>query len=41
MQTVLSPLIGAMVDDFGFPMVCVALSVMPLAGIGILRASTR
>jgi ACS family hexuronate transporter-like MFS transporter len=41
MQTVLSPLIGAMVDHFGFPIVCVVLSVMPLAGIGILRASTR
>ena len=41
MQTVLSPLIGAMVDHFGFPMVCVVLSVMPLAGIGILRASAR
>jgi ACS family hexuronate transporter-like MFS transporter len=41
MQTVLSPLIGSMVDHFGFPMVCVSLSVMPLAGIGILRASTR
>jgi ACS family hexuronate transporter-like MFS transporter len=41
MQTVLSPLIGSMVDHFGFPMVCVVLSVMPLAGIGILRATTR
>jgi ACS family hexuronate transporter-like MFS transporter len=41
MQTVLSPLIGAMVDHFGFSMVCVVLSVMPLAGIGVLRASTR
>ena len=41
MQTVLSPLIGAMVDDFGFPVVCVSLSVMPLAGIAILRATTR
>ena len=41
MQTVLSPLIGGMVDHFGFSMVCVVLSVMPLAGIGILRASTR
>jgi MFS transporter, ACS family, aldohexuronate transporter len=41
MQTVLSPLIGSMVDHFGFPMVCVVLSVMPLAGIAILRATTR
>jgi len=41
MQTVLSPLIGSMVDHFGFPVVCVSLSVMPLAGIAILRATTR
>ncbi|HTM14000.1 MAG TPA: MFS transporter [Bryobacteraceae bacterium] len=41
MQTVLSPLIGSMVDHFGFAVVCVSLSVMPLAGIGILRASAR
>jgi len=41
MQTVLSPLIGAMVDYFGFPVVCISLSVMPLAGITILRATTR
>jgi len=41
MQTVLSPLIGSMVDHFGFPMVCVVLSVMPLVGIAILRASAR
>jgi ACS family hexuronate transporter-like MFS transporter len=41
MQTVLSPLIGSMVDHLGFSMVCVVLSVMPLAGIGILKASTR
>jgi ACS family hexuronate transporter-like MFS transporter len=39
MQTVLSPLIGAMVDYFGFTAVCVSLSVMPLAGIAILRAT--
>jgi len=41
MQTVLSPLIGSMVDHFGFPAVCVSLSVMPFAGIAILRAATR
>ena len=41
MQTVLSPLIGSMVDHFGFPAVCVSLSVMPLAGITLLRAATR
>jgi ACS family hexuronate transporter-like MFS transporter len=41
MQTFLSPLIGSMVDHFGFPVVCVSMSVLPLAGIGILRRSTR
>jgi ACS family hexuronate transporter-like MFS transporter len=41
MQTVLSPLIGSMVDHFGFTAVCVSLSVMPLAGITLLRAATR
>ena len=41
MQTVLSPLIGSMVDHLGFPVVCVSLSVMPLAGIAVLRAATR
>jgi ACS family hexuronate transporter-like MFS transporter len=41
MQTFLSPLIGLMVDRLGFPMVCVALSALPLAGIAILRAVTR
>ena len=41
MQTALSPLIGSMVDHFGFTAVCVSLAAMPLAGIGILRASTR
>ncbi len=41
MQTVLSPLIGSMVDHFGFPVVCVSLSVMPLMGIIALRVTTR
>ena len=41
MQTVLSPLIGSMVDHFGFSVVCVSLSAMPLAGIAILKASTQ
>jgi ACS family hexuronate transporter-like MFS transporter len=41
MQTVLSPLIGSMVDHLGFPVVCISLSVMPLAGIAVLRAATR
>ncbi len=41
MQTVLSPLIGSLVDHFGFSVVCISLSVMPLAGITLLRAATR
>lgn len=41
MQTFLSPLIGLMVDHLGFPAVCVAMSVLPLAGIAVLRAATR
>jgi MFS transporter, ACS family, hexuronate transporter len=41
MQTFLSPLIGLMVDHLGFSIVCVTMSVLPLAGIAILRAATR
>jgi len=41
MQAVLLPVIGMMVDRFGFGMVCAALSLSPLAGVGILRWSLR
>ena len=41
MQALLSPQIGAVVDRFGFSAVCVALSVTPLVGVGILRLSLR
>jgi MFS transporter, ACS family, aldohexuronate transporter len=41
MQTFLSPAIGAVVDRTGFSAVCVALSLMPLVGVGILRFSLR
>ena len=41
MQTVLSPLIGSMVDHLGFQGVCVTLAVMPLAGVGILRWTSK
>ena len=41
MQTVLSPLIGAMVDHFGFPMVCVVAIGDAAGGDRILRATTR
>jgi MFS transporter, ACS family, hexuronate transporter len=41
MQTFLSPAIGAMVDYLGFPAVCISMSVLPLAGVWILRVSIR
>jgi ACS family hexuronate transporter-like MFS transporter len=37
MQSFFSPVIGGMVDHFGFHAVCVAMSVMPLVGMGILQ----
>jgi len=40
MQTILSPLIGSMVDHLGFAPVCVAMAALPLAGVAILRVST-
>jgi len=41
MQTFLSPAIGAMVDHLGFPAVCISMSLLPLAGVWILRVSIR
>jgi len=41
MQTVLSPVIGLMVDRLGFAAVCVSMAALPLAGVGVLRISTR
>jgi predicted MFS family arabinose efflux permease len=41
MQTLVSPLIGAMVDRFGFTAVCILMSAMPLVGVGILHISVR
>jgi len=41
MQTVFSPLIGAMVDRFGFGSVCLVLAWLPLAGVLILRGAVR
>jgi ACS family hexuronate transporter-like MFS transporter len=41
MQALLSPQIGAVVDRFGFSVVCVALAFTPLIGVGILRLSLR
>jgi len=37
MQAVFSPVIGALVDRFGFPPVCALVSVMPLAAWMLLR----
>jgi ACS family hexuronate transporter-like MFS transporter len=39
MQTVLSPAVGAMVDRYGFGLVCGVLSVMPLAACWVLRVT--
>ena len=41
MQTLVSPLIGAMVDRAGFTLVCVGISVIPLLGVGVLDWSLR
>jgi ACS family hexuronate transporter-like MFS transporter len=39
MQTVVSPVIGALIDAFGFGVVCIGMSVLPLAGVAVLKAS--
>lgn len=41
MQAFVSPAIGSIVDHFGFTAVCLSVSVLPLVGVWILRASTR
>lgn len=41
MQAFFSPVIGGMVDHFGFTAVCVTMSVLPLVGVGILQITTR
>ena len=41
MQAFASPLIGGMVDHFGFRAVCVTMSVLPLIGVGILQVTTK
>jgi MFS transporter, ACS family, aldohexuronate transporter len=41
MTALVSPWIGSMVDRIGFTPVCVAMSVMPLAGVGVLRWATK
>jgi ACS family hexuronate transporter-like MFS transporter len=41
MQAFLSPMIGSVVDHLGFTTVCFAMAAMPLAGVAILRVTTR
>jgi ACS family hexuronate transporter-like MFS transporter len=41
MTALISPAIGAVVDQFGFAPVCTVMSVLPLAGIAVLRVSAR
>ena len=41
MTAAISPAVGAVVDSFGFTPVCVAMSVLPLLGIGILQLAGR
>jgi len=37
LQVVVSPAIGAVVDRYGFTPVCIALPLLPLAGLAVLR----
>lgn len=39
MQTLVSPLIGLLIDRYGFGAVCVLVSVLPLAGVAVLRTA--
>jgi ACS family hexuronate transporter-like MFS transporter len=41
LQAFASPVIGGMVDHFGFRAVCVTMSVLPLVGVGILQVTTK
>jgi ACS family hexuronate transporter-like MFS transporter len=41
MQTVISPLIGDLVDRYGFQPVCLAAAVLPLASFAVLRLTDR
>jgi MFS transporter, ACS family, hexuronate transporter len=41
MQTVLSPLIGASIDRYGFQPACIAAAFAPLAAAGVLRLTRR
>ncbi len=37
LQTVISPLIGSLVDHYGFESTCIGISVMPLIAVALLR----
>ena len=39
MQVFLSPAMGAIVDSFGFSVLCVAVSVLPALGVLLLRSA--
>ncbi len=41
MQTVVSPLIGASIDRYGFQPACFAAAVAPLAAVGVLKLTRR
>jgi ACS family hexuronate transporter-like MFS transporter len=41
MQAFASPIIGGMVDHFGFRAVCVTMSMIPLVGVWVLQVTTR
>jgi len=41
MTAAISPLIGSVVDAFGFSPVCVVMSVLPLLGIAVLQFAAR
>jgi len=41
MQAVVSPLIGRMIDSYGFASVCVSFAVLPLLAVVILQITGR
>jgi hypothetical protein len=41
MQAITSPIIGAMVDAYGFAAVCIGVSFLPIAGVGVLALVAR
>ena len=41
MQAVVSPIIGTLVDNYGFASVCLGMSVLPILGVGVLTLATR